>query len=104
MFWFCPGLSTFWTEVFCTLSQIVNVKLEPDPLAALFGFTGERVNLTVEKHRALSFASLLARQAILLKWKDAAPAHSYTMVSRHYVLFKVGENQIYSSAFQRKVL
>ncbi|RXN27904.1 Stonustoxin subunit alpha [Labeo rohita] len=49
-------------------------KLEPDPLIALFGTAGEDdMYFTAIKRRILSFASLLARRAVLLMWKDAAP-------------------------------
>ena len=74
MFWTCPSLEQFWREVFQTLSQILNIMLEPNPLVALFGTTGEDdVLLTSSKCRTLSFASLLARRAVLLRWRDAAP-------------------------------
>lgn len=49
MFWLCPCLHTFWTEVFHTLSQILNVDLELDALFALFVITGDGMQLTAEK-------------------------------------------------------
>ncbi len=75
MFWTCPSLEKFWREVFQTLSLIVSLDIEPDPLVALFGTMGGEtdVRLTPARRRTLSFASLLARRAILLRWKDAAP-------------------------------
>lgn len=74
MFWTCPSLEKYWREVFQTLSLIVGLDIEPNPLVALFGTTGEvDVCLTPAKRRTLSFASLLARRAILLMWRDAAP-------------------------------
>lgn len=52
--------------------------MEPNPLLALFGTTGEvDVRLTPAKRRTLSLASLMARRAILLMWRDAAlPTHT----------------------------
>lgn len=74
MFWTCPSLEKYWRDVFQTLSLILNLELEPNPLVALFGTTGEvDLRLTPSKSRTLSFASLLARRAILLRWRDAAP-------------------------------
>lgn len=74
MFWTCPSLEKYWKEVFQTLSLILNCKLEPDPLVALFGTTGDdNTCLTPNMRRTIAFASLLARRAILLRWRDAAP-------------------------------
>ena len=57
---------------------ILNLDLEPNPLIALFGTSGkDDMRLTPTKSRTLSFASLLARRAILLRWRDAAqPTHT----------------------------
>lgn len=73
MFWACPSIEKFWREVFQTLSQILNITLKPNPMIAIFGTTAEEANLTPFKRRTLSFASLLARRAVLLRWRDAAP-------------------------------
>ncbi|KAL0149606.1 hypothetical protein M9458_055133 [Cirrhinus mrigala] len=74
MFWTCPSLERYWRDVFQTLSLILNLELEPDPLIALFGTAGEDdMYFTAIKRRILSFASLLASRAVLLRWKDAAP-------------------------------
>lgn len=37
MYWSCPSLGQFWTEVFHSLFKILNVSLPPNPLMALFG-------------------------------------------------------------------
>lgn len=73
MYWSCPGLNVYWREVFRTLSRILNIKLEPNALTALFGITMEEMQLTQEKRRTLSFASLFARRAILFRWRDSLP-------------------------------
>ena len=74
MFWTCPSLEKYWREVFQTLSLIVGLDMEPNPLIALFGTTDDvNVRLTPAKRRTLSFASLLARRALLLRWRNAAP-------------------------------
>lgn len=63
-------------EIFHTLSQVLNVKLEPNPLVQ-FGVTGGKIQLTAEKQCTSFFGSFLARRAILLRWKDAAtPTHT----------------------------
>lgn len=64
MFWTCPSLEKYWREVFQTLSLIVSLDIEPNPLVALFGTIGEgEVRLTLAKWRT-----------ILLRWRDAAPS------------------------------
>ncbi len=78
MYWSCPSMGKFWKEVFQTLSTVLNLDLTPDPLIALFGITRrDDPHLTSYKYHALSFASLLARRAVLLRWRDAAsPTHA----------------------------
>ena len=74
MFWTCPSLEKYWRDVFQTLSQILNFELEPCPLVALLSTTGEMdALLTPVQHPALSFASLMARWALLQRWRDASP-------------------------------
>lgn len=73
MYWSCPSLGKFWSEVFQTLSTVLNLDLAPDPLIALFGIARDVSHLTPNKLRSLSFASLLARRAVLLRWRDVSP-------------------------------
>lgn len=72
MFWSCPRLATFWSEIFKTLSTAYNTTISPEPLLALFGtplqpFTS-KVTQTV-----ITFTTLLARRLILLDWKHPQP-------------------------------
>lgn len=74
----CPGhvlaCKRYWKVIFQTLSLNLNFNLEPNCLLALFGTTGEDgVRLTPIKCCMLFFASLLARHAVLLTWREAAP-------------------------------
>lgn len=73
MYWSCPSLKKFWTEVFHTLSQVLGVSLEPQPLTALFGVTGGQLRLSAGGRRTLAFTSLRARRLILLRWRDPTP-------------------------------
>ena len=73
-YWSCPKLQPFWGNVFSTLSNILHQDLDPDPVLALLGTAGrDDLPLTRVECRMVDFALLLARRAILLKWKDAAP-------------------------------
>lgn len=73
MYWSCSSLNKYLREIFHTLSQVLKIKLKPNPLTALFGIMEGEEQLPVEKHHTLSFSSLLARRAILLKWRDTSP-------------------------------
>lgn len=76
MFWTCPSLEQYLGDVFQTLFTTLNFDPAANPLVACFGTTGEvDVRPTSIKRHTLSFASLLARRAVLLRWKDAAEGH-----------------------------
>lgn len=73
MYWTCPSLEQYWRSVFDTLSGILEIRIEPHPLVALFGVAPEDWQLPLAKQKSLAFASLLARRSILLKWKEPYP-------------------------------
>ena len=72
MFWTCPQLTSFWSNIFDTLNQVLNCNLGPNPLTALFGITPD-LCLPATSQCVIAFTTLLARRAILLKWKQASP-------------------------------
>ncbi len=73
MFWTCPKLEHFWRSIFNTLSVVLQCRLEPEPLVAMFGVAPEELQLSASMCKILAFSSLLARRAILLKWKNPLP-------------------------------
>jgi len=73
MFWTCPKLECYWRSIFHTFSVVLQHRLEPEPMVALFGVAPEDVGLPSSMCKVLAFSSLLARRAILLKWKDPLP-------------------------------
>ena len=76
MFWSCPGLATFWSEIFKTLSTAYNTTISPQPLLALFGAPLQPFASRVIQN-VLAFTTLLARRLILFKWKHPQPpSHS----------------------------
>lgn len=76
MFCLCPRLTTFWSDVFKTLSTAYNTTILSDPLLVLFGAPLQPVTSKVIQ-TVLAFATLLARRLILLNWKHAQPpSHS----------------------------
>ena len=72
MFWSCPRLATFWSEIFKTLSTAYDTTISPEPLLALFGAPLEPCTSRVIQN-VLAFTTLLARRLILLKWKHSQP-------------------------------
>lgn len=72
MFWSCPRLTDFWSDVFDTLNNALNIDLDPNPLTVLFGISS-RPNLTVSVCQVIAFTTVSARRAILLKWKHVIP-------------------------------
>lgn len=86
MFWLCPSLGNYWTKVFNTLAIIIDVKLNPKVLSALFGVSPSLPLLSSSKKNAIIF-TLLARKLILMKWKSwSPPSHSHGMWDVLYLL------------------
>uniref|UniRef100_A0A3Q1EXS2 Reverse transcriptase domain-containing protein n=1 Tax=Acanthochromis polyacanthus TaxID=80966 RepID=A0A3Q1EXS2_9TELE len=73
MFWSCPSLQQYWTEVFAILSAVLNLDLHLDPLLALFGIVPITLTLPKFKSDFIAFLTLLARRRILLCWKSPLP-------------------------------
>ena len=73
MFFSCHSITPFWSSFFDTVSQICGHVIAPNPLTAIFGTVPEDSPLSKSQSQAVSFASLLARRCILLKWKDGLP-------------------------------
>lgn len=72
MFWTCPRLDTFWSDIFGTIEQAYNTKINPNPMTALFGLPPSE-NMPITIRRVIAFTTLLARRSILLKWIHASP-------------------------------
>lgn len=77
MFWSCPSLHGFWSEIFETISNSIDIPIEPTALTALFGVTPTELVLPRYKADLIAFTTLLARRLVLLKWKHpTSPSHS----------------------------
>lgn len=62
MFWSCPSLSNFWSQIFDTLATVLNVELSLDPSSAQFGIPPLKLtNIPSIKCSVLSFTALLPR-------------------------------------------
>lgn len=70
MFCSCPALSTYWSVIFKTLSEALNIDLHPNALSAIFGVTvREQSAIRKSPKNIIAFTTLLARRRILLHWK-----------------------------------
>ncbi|KAA0701525.1 LINE-1 reverse transcriptase -like protein [Triplophysa tibetana] len=77
MFWSCPSLFNFWTQIFNSISVCIGVQFDPTACTALFGVLPPTLQLPKYKADFVAFISLLARRLILLRWKSPAPpSHS----------------------------
>lgn len=74
MFWSCPTLKAYWSTIFNTLSEALNVELQPNAAMGIFGVT-DRGHRTLRKSHKniIAFTTLLARRRILLHWKSKKP-------------------------------
>ena len=73
MFWSCPSLRRFWTEIFHTMSRSVGRQFDPNVMMAIFGYSPITFSLPNHKARLVAFSTLIARRLILMKWKSADP-------------------------------
>ena len=71
MFWSCPSLSTFWIEIFETLTALTGTPIVPNPITALFGIP--QLPLPRPQADLIAFVTLLARRLILMNWKSSTP-------------------------------
>ena len=71
MFWSCSALTSYWFAIFKTLSEALDMDLQPCAVMAIFGTTDGRY-CTIRKRSLL--LTLLARRRILLHWKSKNPA------------------------------
>lgn len=80
MLWCCPSLINHWTDIFITLSVILE-DIDPNAFllclgSLLYSFPSQ----TLKGH--LRFTNLLARRIILINWKSPTP-HSNTRWSKY---------------------
>lgn len=73
MFWSCPSLQSYWSNIFGTLSEVLGVTLDLNVLLALFGVMPTTVTLQKSKADFAAFLMLLARRLILFRWKSPSP-------------------------------
>ena len=73
MFWSCPKLSIFWTNIFDAYTKIFKKTVLPNPLCAIFGVMPRPCLIKGNARTVIAFTSLIARRNILLCWKQQYP-------------------------------
>lgn len=65
----CHKLQSFWTSVFVFFSQLLKIKLEPDPVWIIIGLSEQSKKLNVIQTHLMSYGLMSAKKLILLLWK-----------------------------------
>lgn len=77
MFWSCPNLYVFRSEIFHTFYYICKRKIDPDLIMAIFG-VAHTGGVSKAQSQLIALSSLLARRLILTNWKSPLPPkHSH---------------------------
>lgn len=104
MLWLCPSLCNCWTDIFKTISEIVEERIEPNTLTAQFGVSSFVPSLSKYNRDVIAFVTLLARRIILTKWKlRTPPSHVHWLADVLYFL-QLEKKQTYYKEFSSKVL
>lgn len=74
MFWTCPRLGTFWSEIFNTSSYICRRRIDPDTVIATFGNAPSNSGISRHQSNLIAFSTQRAHRLILLSWKSQ-PLH-----------------------------
>lgn len=67
-FWSCEKIWPFWKKIFEFLSEAYTIPLPPEPEVAIFGNVVGIINKY--QTQAVSLCMILAKKAILQKWKN----------------------------------
>ena len=98
MFWFCPRLAIFWSEIFKTLSTAYNTTISPEPLLSLFGAPLQPLASGVMR-TVVAFTTLLARCLILLNWKLPRPPSYSSWVKEVLLTTRLEKLRFYLKGF-----
>lgn len=75
-FFSCPKVSTYWSDVFDTLSRIVKLTLLPEPLLIILGASQTCRTFAPTQRQFISYALITAKKLLLMSWKGpAVPNH-----------------------------
>ena len=69
LFWSCPKLTNFWSNIFKLFSDVYNCVITPDPYCALLGGVQDLSFLSHYQHKAMEYGMVIAKRNILTHWK-----------------------------------
>lgn len=70
LFWFCPKLYEFWSDIFICLSTIHGCDITPDPYTAILGGARCLTTLTHLQQKTVQYSMVIAKRNILTLWKS----------------------------------
>lgn len=74
LFWFCPKICKFWSEVFCFYSKVLKKDFPHDPLVAILGWAPSLETFSFNQIQSIQYGMTIAKKAILLMWnKESGP-------------------------------
>ena len=73
LFWFCPKLHNFWSDIFEHLSKAYSRAIQPNHELAILGCSTETSDLLHDTQLALHLGMVVAKKLILLAWKSTTP-------------------------------
>lgn len=105
MFWSCPALTTNWSAIYKTLSEVLNIDLQPNATSAIFGIRDRR-HFTISKaHKnIIAFTTLLAHRRILLHWKSKNTPNASLLLRDLMQFVQLRENKVHIQGLQRQIL
>ena len=73
LFWYCPVLENFWSDIFKWFSGQYRTIIEPDCILAILGSSENVWNLSDHCKQALMTGMVVAKKLILINWKSTSP-------------------------------
>lgn len=73
LFFLCPILQIFWSEIFKLYSTVYNKVLKPDILTVILGCSDQTLLCSKSLQQAIMFGMTIAKRVILREWKASTP-------------------------------
>ena len=74
----CPRIQRYWIRVFETLSDILNSRIDPDPVLIILNISDSTSVLSRAQQQLLSYGLITAKKLILTHWKqEEAPTFTH---------------------------
>lgn len=69
LFWSCPKLNKFWSDIFKCFSDVYSCDLTPDSYTAILGETKHHLVLSHYERKTIQYGMVIAKRNILTLWK-----------------------------------